>query len=123
MCGSGPSTTTITITFSATKDNPFPPTISDGVHSSNTGPGDTAFVTSVKRGNNVVFKKDGDISSFTCLKATSGNVFSDPPAPQPNGSWQGVIGNFGDNTEESYSITYVVNGTSYTQDPKLQINP
>lgn len=119
MCG----TTTVYITISATKANPFPPTISDGSHSANTGPGDTAFVTSVKPGNRVVFQKAGDISSITAITDISGNVFSTDPTLQGDGTWLGVIGNYPVSTEETYSITYRLQGKTYTQDPKLQINP
>ncbi len=122
MCGS--NTTVITITISATNANPFPPTISDGVHTTSTEIDDENLVTSVKPGYEVVFKKAGDITNITAITETDGtNVFSTLPTQQPDGSWKGTIGNFPANSEESYSISYLVNGTSYTQDPKLQINP
>ena len=118
MCG----TTTITITFSATTANPFPPTISDGTTVSSTQQGDQNLTTGVANGNVVVFQKAGDITAITAITDESGNVFSVAPTLQADGTWKGVVGNFPTGTTESYSVTYTVGETSYTQDPKLRMN-
>lgn len=121
MCG-GSSTTTINIVITATKDDQFPPTLSDGNNTS-TGSGDNDFTTNVKTGTVVNFTKAGDISSIDGIFFTGGtNVFSTGPTMQRDGSWQGTIGSFGDNLEEVYTIVYTIAGNQYKQDPKLRLN-
>jgi hypothetical protein len=71
----------------------------------------------------IVFRKTGDITDITGISQEGGmNVFSTLPTRQADGSWQGVIGSFAPNSEESYTINYVVNGITYSQDPKIKIN-
>ena len=120
MCGSNP---TVTILISATSTTPYPPAITDGVNISSTEQGDEDFTTSVTAGTNVIIKKSGAISEITAVTYTGeSNVFSSPPIKQSDGTWKGVIGSFPANTEETYSISYVVGGQTYTQDPKIMIN-
>lgn len=123
MCGGTP---TVKISISASSKTPFPPTLNDGSHSSTTEQGDVDFVTLVSAGSNIQFTVGGDISAITAITYTGeNNVFKTMPTKQSDGSWQGVIGDFAADTEESYSITYTVNGAPnnpYTQDPKIRIN-
>jgi hypothetical protein len=49
-------------------------------------------------------------------------LFSKGPDLQADGSWVGVIGTYPKTSVESYSIDYTVDGTTYTQDPKIMIN-
>jgi hypothetical protein len=130
MCGppppppnNPPPPPTINILISATLGTPFPPAISDGTHIVYSENDDTNLVTDAKAGYNIIFKKAGDISSIEGITETGGsNVFSTPPTLQADGTWKGVIGAFPPNTEESYNITYIVNGQTYNQDPKIRIN-
>ncbi|MFD2203343.1 hypothetical protein [Shivajiella indica] len=130
MCGTPPpppsSPTpppTVTVLISATNAAPFPPAISDGTNIVYSENDDTNLITDVKAGYNIIFKKAGDISSILGISETGGtNVFSSLPTLQPDGTWKGVIGSFPPNSEESYNISYVVNGVTYNQDPKIRIN-
>lgn len=123
MCGGTP---TVTITISASSETPYPPTIDDGTTRTSTVDGDKNLVTLVNSGSNMVFKFSGDISAITAINETDGtNVFKSPPTRNDDGSWQGTIDSLPVGTEESYSITYMVNGAPdnpYTQDPKIKIN-
>lgn len=123
MCGPGPSNS-ITIVVSATTAAPFPPTISDGTNVGSTETGDENLTTNVGAGYTVTIKKGGDISAINNIypNLNSPNLFSQGPVLQADGSWVGVIGTLPKNTTESYSIDYTVNGTMYTQDPKIQMN-
>jgi hypothetical protein len=123
MCGPGPSNS-ITIVVSATTAAPFPPTISDGTNVGSTESEDANLTTNVGTGYTITLKKGGDISAINNIypNLNSPNLFSQGPTLQPDGSWVGVIGSLPKNTTESYSIDYTVNGTMYTQDPKLMIN-
>ncbi|MFZ1750964.1 MAG: hypothetical protein WAU01_12260 [Saprospiraceae bacterium] len=120
MCGSKP---TVNILIGATIKTPYPPVITDGVNISTTEEGDENFTTLVSSGTTIIFKKTGDISDITTI-AYSGEseLFSTLPSQQSDGSWKGVIGSFPVNTEETYSISYVVNKQVYTQDPKIRLN-
>ena len=121
MCG-GPTVHTITI--SATNANPSPPTLSDekGLTSS-TSEGDKNFTTQVANGQVVKWVKAGDITAINAITKDGGtNLFQSGPAQQADGSWMGVIGDFPSTSDESYSIQYTVNGTLYTQDPRLKMN-
>lgn len=124
MCGPGPSNS-ITIVVSATTAAPFPPTISDGTNVGSTEIGDENLTTNVGKGYTITIKKGGDISAINNIypNLNSPNLFSTVPTLQADGSWVGVIGTFPQSTTESYSIDYTVNGTLYTQDPKIQFNP
>jgi hypothetical protein len=123
MCGPGPSNS-VTIVVSATKTTPFPPTISDGTNVGTTQSGDEDLTTGVGVGYTVTIKMGGDISAINRIypNRDSPNLFSKGPDLQPDGTWLGVIGTFPKDTIESYSIDYTVNGTLYTQDPKIRIN-
>jgi len=121
MCKTDP--TTVTITISATKANPFPPTISDGVSVGSKQTEDDNLTTNVKSGYIVVFQKGGDIGGITGIYETGGSdVFSTDPQLQPDGTWKGIIGAFPANTIESYGISYTVDAVTYNQDPKIRIN-
>lgn len=112
-------TTTITITISATKAVPYPPTISDGTNTVSTEPSDEGLVTAVSTGNQIKFVKAGDITSIEIIETGGQDVFSTNPTAQNN--WTGVIGVFPATTTEAYSITYVVDGTTYVLDPQLRM--
>lgn len=118
MCG----TPTITITISASVDNPYPPSIDDGTNRVSSEDGDTNLTTLVSSGANVVFKFTGDVNQISAISNTSSSIFSSGPSSQDDGTWQGTIGKFPVGTTESYSITYWVDGKSYTQDPKIKVN-
>ena len=122
MCGGGPTVHTITI--SASNANPKPPTLTDekGLTSS-TDEGDRNFTTLVSNGQLVKWVKGGDVTDITGINQESGsNLFTAGPAKQSDGSWLGTIGNLAANSQESYSISYTVNGQNYTQDPKLKMH-
>lgn len=121
MCG-GSRTTTINIVITATKDNQYPPALSDGNNTS-TGSGDEKFTTVVTGGTVVNFIKAGDITSIDNVFYSGENkVFSSGPNQQKDGSWQGVIANLPNGTEEAYTIVYTVAGNQYKQDPKIRVN-
>lgn len=123
MCGPGPSTS-VTIVVSATKTTPFPPTISDGTNVGSTESGDQNLITNVGSGYTVTIKMGGDISAISNIYPNDGspNLFSKGPDLQADGTWVGVIGTFPKSSVESYSIDYTVDGTLYTQDPKIMVN-
>lgn len=111
---------TITITISATSDAPFPPTIADPVNRTSTN--DKNFVTDVKAGDTVIFQKGGDITEIIAITDnTKTCVFASGPNQQADGTWKGTIKSNSED-EESYTITYSVGGTIYSQDPKIKIN-
>jgi hypothetical protein len=117
-------TTTHTINISATNDNPTPLVISDDEgHSANTDVGDQNLTTEIEPGDIIVWVKGGDITSIDAITEKAGtNLFSVDPGPQSNGTWQGTVGDQPSETEESYSITYTVDGAQHTQDPKLKMH-
>ena len=114
-------TKSITITFSATNANQFPPTITDGTLTTSTESDDRNLTTDVGVGDTVIFQKGGDITSIDAITKTDGsNLFSTMPTAR-NG-WTGVIGSLASTTEESYSVTYTIGGVPYVQDPKLRMH-
>jgi hypothetical protein len=120
MCGGG-GNQTFTIIFTATKENQFPPVINDGANISNPGSDDN-FVTDVTLGSTIIFRAGGDITSIDGITVEAGgNVFSDGPKKQDDGTWQGTIENSSSVLESGYSLTYTIAGEQYTQDPKLRI--
>lgn len=121
MCGG--TSPTVTILIGATSNTPYPPAITDGTNISSTEEGDTDFTTGVTSGTNVIFKKTGAISAITAINYTGNtNLFSSGPTLQADGTWKGVIGNMQAGSIETYSISYMVDGNTYTQDPKIEIN-
>ena len=124
MCG-GPTTHTITV--SATTSKPKPPTITDDEGNvGSTQSGNQGLTTMVSNGNIVKWVKAGNITSIdNVYYSGESNVFASGPMKKPDGSWQGVIGNFASGTEEEYTIQYTVAGAPdnpYTQDPKLKMH-
>ena len=111
-----------TLTVGATIAQPFPPTLAnDQGFTSITEPADQNTTTFVLPGEVMTWKPSGDITSIDNIIETGGeNVFSVNPTKQKDGSWSGTIGAFS-GEEETYSIIYTVNGTSYTQDPRIRV--
>ncbi|MBK6362157.1 MAG: hypothetical protein IPF52_01180 [Saprospiraceae bacterium] len=119
MCGGGNQT--FTITFTATKANPFPPVINDGTKTSDPG-NDSDFVTLVTTDSNVIIRAGGDISSIDNVTIEPGvDLFSQNPTKQSDGTWKGVVGSSTPNGDTGYNVQYTLNGISYSQDPKLRI--
>ena len=117
-----PNPKTINITISATTTDPYPPTLTDPTHSSNTEPGDIDFTTKVGPGDHVQFLIGGDITAITAIPETAGNLFSRNPLA--TNDWNGIIKGSRNNPNSTYSISYTVAGhtDTYTQDPKLTMN-
>lgn len=114
---------TINITVSATTAQPWPPTLTDPTHSSDTEPGDIAFTTAVSAGDRVQFLTGGNVTAIACISETEGNIFSVNPS-FANG-WLGVIKGAAPGTIASYRIIYDVNNESnhpYSQDPKIEVH-
>ena len=126
------------ITISATTDNPTPLTISDDQgHSSSTHSGDASLTTEfTAKGDDVLFVIDpnSDITSIDRIDVSplhilgvSITLFSALPRPSNDGTtnWYGQLLKQSDNwhgeVTEKYSITYTVNGQSYTEDPRIRI--
>ncbi|MBP6695943.1 MAG: hypothetical protein KA161_12500 [Saprospiraceae bacterium] len=117
MCGND----TFKITFTATKDNPKPPVISDGKNISDPG-SDKDFVTEVTQNATIIFLFGGDITSIESVSVEPGvDIFSQNPSPQKDGTWQGTIGNSTSSADTGYTVNYYVGDTLYSQDPKLRI--
>lgn len=114
-----------TVTVSATTANPFPPSLSDDEgHQADTAEGDKNMTTLVGPGDSVTWAKGGNISSLDNVFETNGvDLFIVDPSQENNGTWIGIVGSLPPGTEEEYSITYTVQGKSYTQDPRLRMNP
>jgi hypothetical protein len=117
--------TTHTITVSATVANPIPPSISDDEgHNANTAAGDAALTTLVGPGDVVTWQKGGNISSLDNIFEPVGtDLFIVDPSEENNGTWVGIIGSLPSGAEEAYSITYKVAGNTYTQDPRIRMQP
>lgn len=114
---------TIDITVSATTEKPWPPTLTDPIHSSNTEPGDIAFTTAVKAGDKVQFLTGGAVTGIACISETEGNIFSKDPT-FANG-WSGVVKGGAPGTIATYRIIYEVNNDKnrpYSQDPKIEVH-
>ena len=114
-----------TITVSATIQHPFPPSLSDDEgHQADTADGDKNMVTLVGPGDVITWTKGGNISSLDNVFETAGtDLFIVDPSQENNGTWIGIVGSLPAGTEEDYSITYKVGGNSYTQDPRLRMQP
>ncbi|GGW44450.1 RICIN domain-containing protein [Arenibacter certesii] len=121
---------TNTITISATTKNPTPLVIHDDEgDSSHTHHGDDELTTKVTNGDTVIWQFEGDISCIDNVferprKDKKNDLFRMDPMRQrapKDGIWLGVIGSLPPGSEESYAITYTVNGKHYTQDPKLKM--
>ena len=89
--------------------------------------GDDNITTDVSPGDSVTWKlkEDGGITKLTGIneKEESGNqnIFSSGPTKVSDSEWQGTVSTGASGTE-SYSINYEINGTPYTDDPKLKVN-
>ena len=114
---------TETITIKATNKNPTPLILADNEgHHGNSAATDKAFTTKVSNGDTVKWKNknNSDITSFS-IQCDSNNVFvPGDPKIKSNGNWEGTISDSASG-DESYSVIYYVEGTKYTQDPKLRI--
>lgn len=117
------------IIISATTTNPKPLIIEDkfsGITTSNKDD-DTTLTTNVQPYDIVRWVPEGDITSIFSIELESGskNLFIEGPHKDAiDNSWAGVIfPNAQTDKEESYKITYIVNGEKYSQDPKIKINP
>lgn len=121
----GETIETHTITVSATVATPKPPTLSDEKGNvSNTEEGDLNFTTPVGPGDVIMWQKDGNISSLDNVFETGGkDIFIIDPSKENNGTWVGIVGSMDSGAEEEYSITYKVGGNTFTQDPKIAMNP
>ncbi len=121
-----PNPTIVTLTIGATTADPFPPTLTDASgFTSITEPADQKTTTLVNPGNLMVWKMSEDITSIKIIEKPGQDIFSVDPAAQPNGTWQATVGNFPKGNERDYDIIYTVKGdpTTYTQDPRIRINP
>jgi type II secretory pathway pseudopilin PulG len=120
----GESTEAHTVTVSATIQNQFPPSLSDDEgHQADTADGDKNMATLVGPGDVVTWQKGGNISSLDNVFETGGtDFFIVNPSQENNGTWVGIVGSLPSGTEEEYSITYTIQGNSYTQDPRLKMN-
>ena len=114
-----------TVTVSATIAVPKPPSLSDDEgHQADTEDGDKNMTTLVGPGDVVTWQKGGNISSLDNVFETAGtDLFIIDPSKENNGTWVGIVGSLPSGAEEAYSITYKVGGKSYTQDPRLRMQP
>lgn len=107
---------TITITISATAENPGSPTVSDDNRGVGSGP---TFTTSVAEGDTVVFAVSGDstnnIAEISNL-VIKNDLFSTEPTKENN--WTGIIGD----TEGDITYTIVYRMKDYRLDPKIKVN-
>lgn len=115
-----------TITISASKANPTPLIMSDTEgHSGNTQASDQSFTTTGLGGQSIVWQVAGDISSISSITANANNpnLFSSGPSADnaAKTQWSGTLGST--TGTESYTISYVVDETTYSQDPRIQVNP
>ena len=122
MCnGGGPPKITITIT--ATTENPFPPGLSDGVTTLPIGgPNDSGFTTVVVPNQQVQFVKAGDITEFQIIEGQGSDIFK--PDPTAANNYTGVIGtNLQNDQSREYTIQYRVKGhdSPFDQDPELKM--
>ena len=123
-----PTPTKINLTIGASTQIPYPPTLAnDSGFASITEEADQNTTTLVSPGNVMTWKMTGDITQINAITETGGDaVFSTDPAPQPDGTWQAVVGNFPAGNTQTYSIIYTVKGAPnnpYTQDPKISVKP
>ena len=87
--------------------------------------GDGTITTDVQRGQSVQWQiaTGAGIDSLDNIYAKEGSqdIFSSDPAKQEDGSWLGTVSDSASGNE-SYSIDYTISGTSYTDDPELQVD-
>ena len=103
--------------------------LDDENHLANTDSGLTTLTTEIAPGDILVWALGTNstaanaISSFSLsVKPGNPNLFIQGPfESNVHWVWAGIVGNMASGTEEAYNIEYVVNGQSYTKDPKLRM--
>lgn len=86
-----------------------------------------SFVSLVNRGDTITWKlaPDAEINAITGIVAKNGefNIFTknDPKASQ-DGSWSGKVKEDAAGTD-AYNINYLINGTAFSEDPEVKVNP
>ncbi len=135
------------IVFSASKEDPFPPSISQGPKTVHSLKDDVDFSSDLKEGSQLIFKCGGDITAIRIVKKADsdkdsdlftiltsldadGNMRGDNDFPQ-NTRWIGIVSSSAEKGQiEHYNIEYYVDGVIeggkpklFILDPRIQIKP
>ena len=92
-----------------------------------TGEGTPALTTIAPPGTSVIWRavtidNSTDIKITNIHRQSATSVFDEPPVDNGDGTWGGILGNFGKGTKETYETTITIGSKIYAWEAYVVLN-